>query len=212
MLGNVIDATCSYLFLHSSVHEWLIKTRRVGSLADATASAPLGVSWSYVEQWTSGKGIRDATTDTVIGCLLTPTLASTYGLESYETEHSLDGLWDGSLGRLSDDQLSALCGELDVGANGRRMQLAALRAPVITTADVQRCHIMPRCHACRTSLVESLRGARVPESVWNNPIEAVGPATLFVSHVWSQSFDELLSALSEFMCTVPLDRRAEVSA
>lgn len=105
--------------------------------------------------------------------------------------------------------MSALCGELDViHAYGRRSQLEALHAPILSTADVHRYFILPRCLAAgRRSLMDSMHGTMVQETLWNKLRPAVGPATAFVSHVWTCGFDDLLSALSEYMCTVPLHER-----
>ena len=162
---------------------------------------PLGVSWYVIERWLSGKGIRDASKDTVLERQLTPELSQRFGLQRAE---------DASL--LPDASLSALCGELDIGIGygygGRRAQLEALRAPITSTADVHRHIITPHCHAAgRRSIAESLRGTMVTETLWNKLVPAVGPATCFVSHVWTCDLDETLSALDEHMCTVPLHER-----
>ena len=172
---------------------------------DASA-APLGLSWYALEEWASGKtlrdSIRDSTSDTVLSCSLTPEVRERHGLFVADAE---------SLVSLPDAAFSALCTELDVSANGRVAQTSALLAPVLSTADVHRYIILPRCQACgRRAIVESLEGLTVTESLWNTRVPAVRTATVFVSHVWSCNFDDLLSALDEFMCTVPLEQRHDV--
>ena len=165
-------------------------------------SRPLGVSWYCLERWISGKGIRNAASDTVLNRQLTPELCSKYNISNAAPVF---------LEHLSDDDVAALCVELDIGANGRAAQIAALNSPIVTTADVQRYVVAPRClsHG-RRSIVDSLQGTNCTETLWNGSIPATGAATVFVSHVWSYAFDEMLQAIDEYMCTVPLEKRCEV--
>lgn len=159
-------------------------------MVPASGSRPLGISWTVLESWVSGRGVRDVRHDTVLSC-------------QRPDVRQPDAL--------SDWELQRLCVELDIGATGREAQLAALSAPVASTADVQRFIVAPLCardERRRCAYLELLDGEMVCESVWHERIPATGPATLFVSHAWSMPFDGLLSALEEHMCSVPLDERA----
>ena len=166
---------------------------------------PLGVSWYYLEQWLSGKGLRDHRIDTVFKRAVTAELQERYSIAPGATETALAGL--------SDSDLSQLCGELDIGMHSRSESMAALTQPIATTAEVQRWIIQPQSFAGNgghRSVVESLRATTVCETLWGTQIPATGPATVFVSHAWTYAFDDLLKAIEEWLCGVPLDDRASM--
>ena len=112
-----------------------------------------------------------------------------------------------NVAHLTDGELSRLCAELDLGFDGRQQQTDALMASVTTTADVNYWHVVPRCTRGRCAFVDTLGGTKVTETIYNESIPAVGPASIFVSHVWATDFDELLSALGQYMLTVPLEKK-----
>jgi hypothetical protein len=182
----------------------LVHGKDAAVAADTRRDRPLGISWYELEKWRSGKGVRDASTDTALSCSLSDELCARYGSELKSAD---------DLARLSDDLLASLCTELDLVAAGpaRADHVAALTAPVVSTADVRRFVILPKTVEQRSSYVSVLKDERVVDSVWGKSVPSVAPATHFVSHTWSTPFDDLLSALDEFMIGVPLDAKASAA-